>query len=276
MALTPARAAPDEDPPDDELARLRLELVRRDELLAMVAHELRNPLHSLGLQLGAARASGEAGHHGEALRRIEKAEQALARYTARATVLLDLLRSGARHYPVVPREADLAELLTAVADSIRSQADYHGVHLRLDLPMSCIARTDALALEHAVGNLLLNAVKHSGGTQVVLSLTLPSPGMAEIVVADDGRGLTAPEAQRLLRTASVPGLAPTAVDARSHPGKGSGLGLWIVRELVRALGGTITVATDVPRGSRLALRVPLNLQSESTADDIHRLDRPHP
>lgn len=270
MAMTslPPPVVPAGDELAAQVARLAAELAAQEGLLAMVTHELRNPLHSLGLQLGAARASAESGRHDEAGRRLAKAEQSLARYTARATVLLELLRSGVRRYPAVPRPCDLAVLLHDCLDGLRSQADYHGVALRPMLPARCDACTDPLALEQAVGNLVLNAIKHAHASRVEVSLQPQGDGWVSIVVADDGVGLPPEERERLVG-AGAAGVHPRA-------GKGSGLGLWIVREMVRALGGTIAVAAGTPSGSRFVLRVPLNLQSESTADDANPFERPHP
>ena len=240
--------------PDDlvelrgQLEQLRRELTERDDFLAFTAHELRNPMHVLTLQLTAARMVALAAGATDVVARITKAEATLARYVDRTTVLLDLTRLDARAYPLAPRHIDLTTVLSELADSLRSEAEYHGVVLDFSAPVACLAYTDPRAIEHIVANLLSNAFKHSQGSTVSLSLARVDDQQVAISVADNGRGIAPLDQKRIFaKFERVPG-------ARGRPG--FGLGLWIVRLLAEALGGGISVDSRVDAGATFTLHIP--------------------
>lgn len=238
---------------DEALERLRGQLAERDDLLALVAHELRNPLQALALQLALVRKGVEGAASSEEMRpRVARAEVLLARYIDRATLLLDLTRLNADAYPLAARNVDLRELLAQIAQGLAPEAQFRGVRLELDLPNApCPAQTDPLVLEQIVDNLLLNAFKHAACREVRLGLhCTPGSGRAQIVVADDGRGIAPEDQQRIFGKFEV---------ARSGArGSGSGLGLWIVRKLLCVLGAEIALASAPGAGTTFTLAIPLS------------------
>lgn len=233
-----------------EIERLRDALARRDDFLALTAHELRNPMHALSLQLSAARMAAQAAGATEIVSQLARTQQTLSRYIARATSLLDLIRLGAHDYPLNPQPLDLAELLGRIADSLRAESSYHGATVRMELPATSPAHTDPAALEHIVGNLLSNAFKHSCGTEVRLSLQLQAPNHALMTVADNGRGVCAQDRERIFRKFE-------RGDAKSTIG--TGLGLWISRQLAESLGGELRLDEQHHPGAAFMLRIPLTL-----------------
>lgn len=230
-----------------EVQRLRREIGERDDLLAFIAHELRNPMHTLSLQVASIRSLALAGRTSELVDRTIKTQATVARYLDRATVLLELARRHSNAYPVSFRRVDLASLLRRWIDSVRPEADYHGVALRVDAAGTCAVDTDPLALEHVVGNLLGNAFKHAHAKRIDISLRARE-GCAEIDVVDDGRGIAAADQTRVFAKfeRGAEALRP-----------GSGLGLWIVSQLMEALGGTISLDSSAGAGCRFSLRIPL-------------------
>ena len=242
-------SAPAPADPADEAARLRQAIAERDDLLAMAAHELRNPLHALTLQLSLARTGAEAQGQAETAARIAKAQATLARYVDRVTVLLDLARLNANAYPLEPRPVDLSALLRGMADAMTHEAEYRGVRLELDVPPSCPARLDALIVEQILDNLLLNAFKHAACSTVTLRLRARGE-VAQIVVADDGRGIAAGDHARVFHKFGTASATPR--------GPGTGLGLWIVLKLIDVLGGSITLESAPGTGSVFTLTLPLS------------------
>lgn len=234
----------------DEIKRLRQEVEERDDLLAFAAHEMRNPMHTLSLQLASARAAAEAGRVSEAVERIARAQSTLARYVERATVLLELARLHSGAYPVVVREVDLAIVLRGIAENARSDAEHHRIALRLDAPGNCIVQTDPAALEHVLGNLLSNAFKHSGASSVALAVRPLDEGV-QIRVVDDGCGIAPQDQERIFHKFDR--------GSRSPGRGGSGLGLWIAHQLVRALGGTLSLDSSLGRGCVFSLWIPVHL-----------------
>jgi two-component system OmpR family sensor kinase len=242
-----------------EARRLRKQLAERDDLLAIAAHELRNPLHALSLQLALARISAQASAQADTTARIAKAQQLLARYVDRATVLLELARLDTRAYPLQLQTVDLCAVLRNHVESLAPEAQYRQVRLELDLPQHCAARTDPLVVEQVLDNLLLNAFKHALCSTVRLSLRIGVGDVAEIAVTDDGRGIAAADQRHVFAKFGVAREGPRGADTG---GSGSGLGLWIVRKLVGVLGGAIALASEPGKGSRFTLTLPLSHPGE--------------
>lgn len=230
----------------EEVLRLQELLAERDDFLSVIAHELRDPLHTLSLQLSAARRQAEADTP-RAVEWIVIAQATLNRYIQNATVLLDLARSGHGYQPHL-QLVDLAQVLRRVAADNAARAEHHGLRIEVDAPAACLVQTDAIAVEHAVENLVSNACKHSGCRRLRLGVC-ESGEWVDIMVADDGCGIPPAERERVFEKFE------RGNDAGQ--GTGSGLGLWIVRLLVRALGGSIALESGPEGGCVFNLRIPL-------------------
>jgi two-component system OmpR family sensor kinase len=233
-------SSPRNDPADVELEaqRLRLELSERDDLLSIAAHELRNPLHALSLQLALVRTTAEAQGQQEIASRAAKALNTLARYIDRVTVMLELLRAPSA-YPLNLQPVDLGALLQTLVDTMAHEALFHGVTVTLTAPEECHVVTDPIAIEQVVQNLLLNGFKHAGCTAMELTLTCDA-AQVRIDVADNGRGIAPADQARIF--------GKFGVAEYSARGTGSGLGLWIVRKLLDALGGEIMLQSSLGKG----------------------------
>lgn len=239
-----------------ELAQLRQAIADRDDILAIAAHELRNPLHALSLHLALARATAGPGEVGE---RIRRAEFTLRRYAERVTVLMELLATPGAVYPVSPREVDVAALLAEMAESLDQDARAHRVSLSVvvePVEGGWTRRVDAVAFEQAVDNLLLNAFKHAGAKAVTLRLRA-LPGAWVVQVEDNGHGI-APDDQRRI-------FEKFGIAAHSRRGGGSGLGLWIVARLVQALHGEVALESAPGVGSTFAIRLPETNETSGTS-----------
>jgi signal transduction histidine kinase len=229
----------------EESRRLRAQLEERDDLLALVAHELRNPMHSLSMQLAAAGLEARNSGAIAAVERIKSAQSALKHYIERATLLLDLVRVNGHH--TAPAEGDLAALLRRIGEGHRPLARHHGITLQFALPEACPALFDAVTVEHIVDNLLINACKHSGGSRVLLGLEQQAPDL-RITVSDDGRGIPAADQDRIF------GKFERGSGAANHTG--TGLGLWIVQTLAERIGGSVSLEDHPKGGSVFSLRIP--------------------
>lgn len=233
----------------EALLALRQELAERDDVMALVAHELRNPLHVLALQLSVARMTAQAHGQGETLSRIEKAQSTLTRYTDRVTVLLDLVSARGPHHPSRPQALDLKALLVSVIEHLTPDAKFRGVEVELVGPPACPAELDPLIVEQILDNLMLNAFKHAACSKVVVTLTVQD-GWARMAVADNGRGVAPEDRDRIFGKFDVA--------TRSGRGTGTGLGLWIVRRLSAALGGSVALECPAAGGCVFTLQCPLS------------------
>jgi signal transduction histidine kinase len=233
-----------------ELASLKREIALRDDILALAAHELRNPLHALSLHLALARATAQAGNSAEAADRIRRAELTLKRYSERVTVLMELLASPGAMYPLAPRRIDVPALVVTLVDSLEQEARSRGIALAVavdDAAFAPLRAVDPVALEQVVDNLLLNAFKHSGASQVTIRL-LGGEGTWSVQVEDNGGGIALADQQTIF--------AKFAVAAHTSRGAGTGLGLWIVTRLVQAMGAEIALKSTPGSGSVFTVRIP--------------------
>ncbi len=230
-----------------ELERLRDEIRIRDEFLAMTAHELRNPLQSMAMQLAVARSLAETQGAAALTGRIAKIQTLLGRYVGRVTVLLDIASAEQSSLPASLETLDIAALLGEVAESLVAEGNFHGMAVRVLDQGPCLARSNRLMLEQILENLVINAFKHAAGSEVVLSV-IAAGGQVQIRVADNGSGIAASDRERIFVRFSVA--------ESSRRGTGSGLGLWIVRRLVERLGGTVSLLLSSAEGSTFQVVLP--------------------
>ncbi|GHG88828.1 ATP-binding protein [Comamonas sp. JC664] len=238
-------------------ARLWSEAQEAVELIGVAAHDLGNPLNTLQLLLhrlqGLELTGGQKARSGlaAALRQTQRLGQLLHN-------LLDLSRlsSGKLTLDVAP--VDLAELVHEVAERFSEQAADAGCKLELDMEPGLVGRWDRLRLDRVVTNLLSNALKFGKGHPVEIQVEPAGMARARLVVRDHGEGI-APEAQRRIFE---------RFERELSGGKhsGFGLGLYIVRQLVEAHGGTIRVESVPGEGATFTVELPLYLRSADLRD----------
>ena len=246
--MTDTAASPEGPSSDaEELARLRRDIADRDDILSIAAHELRNPLHAFALHLALARATSK---EPEIVERIRRAESTLKRYSERVTVLMELLASPGATYPLSPRPVDVGALVTALAESLDQEARQRRIDIRV-LVEPCaegwLRRIDAVAFEQLVDNLLLNAFKHSSATVVTIRLRAEGDWWF-VQVEDNGRGIAHEDQHEIFQKFGVA--------SHSSRGAGTGLGLWIVTRLVKAMRGELSLASEPGAGCTFTIRIP--------------------
>ena len=233
-----------------ELAELKREIALRDDVLSVAAHELRNPLHALSLHLALARTTALAGNPAEAAERIRRAELTLKRYSERVTVLMELVASPAATYSLAHRRIDVPALVAVLVDSLAEEGRLRGMVVRVvcdEATFAPMRAVDPVAFEQVLDNLLLNAFKHSGASEVTIRLST-GQGCWVLQVEDNGHGIATAD-QALV-------FGKFAVASHSSRGTGTGLGLWIVSRLVQAMGGDISLRSGPEQGCAFTVRIP--------------------
>jgi two-component system, OmpR family, sensor kinase len=232
------------------IAELEQALQLRDEFLSIAAHELRNPMHSLLLQVSAALQVARREGFATLLPRLERIQQIVDRYLKRATLLLDVARMNAASQKLYPEDVDFAQVVREVADSYAAEAEFHQARLQLTVPDSLCGRWDRLGVEQIVSNLLSNAIKYGAGAPIKVTLATQADRCAVFTVKDRGVGIAAADQDRIFQRFEQ--LRPPGAKA-----EGAGLGLWLVRELVQAHGGSITVASAPRAGATFTVKLPI-------------------
>ncbi len=226
-----------------EVQANRLDLVSR--LADDLAHEIKNPLHAMVINLELLRRRVEADRGADALERVGILETEMRRVNALVEQLLRVIRP--------PRDEEAESDLAAALEEIVPLVEVLGKLARVDVeytspglgPRVAMAKH---ALRHVVLNLVLNGLDAaSGGGRVSVAVVVGS-GVARVRVADDGPGIEASLRQRL----GEPGVS-------SRPGR-RGLGLAVACHLAAAAGGTVLLE-EAPglegRGVAFTLSVPL-------------------
>ncbi len=233
-------------------------LVRlRDDFLALAGHELNTPLTALRLQLRGLERM--ASHEGGAplpepvSRRLEAASRHAERLSALVRQLLEVSRLTA-HGPVVnPQAMDLAGLVREVADHFQESAAQMGCELLVRAPERLEARWDRELCELVLSNLVSNALRYGRGGPVQLVLEQEET-RALLSVRDRGIGIAPADQERIFQRFE------RAVSDRHYGGLG--LGLWLVRQCVEALGGSIRVESAPGQGSTFTVELPMPTAAE--------------
>jgi len=229
----------------------------RDDFLSIAAHELRNPLNALQLQLvtlhRAAKDADEWLPSDWVADRLLQATGDVASLVRLVHNLLDVARIAAGRLDVEPEDVDFSNLVHAVVRRFGQQLP--AGQLVLDAP-PITGRSDRLRLEQVVSNLVSNAIKFGAGKPVEVALRADDDRVY-LSVTDHGVGIEPARQADLFQRFS------RAVPRRQYGG--FGLGLWIARETVHAMGGEIWLSSTPGEGSTFSVFVPRVL-SPSTVD----------
>jgi signal transduction histidine kinase len=219
----------------------------RDEVLAIVSHDLRNPLASI---VAAAALIGQTADDAAGVRRRSAViQRSAARMTSLLADLLDVSRieAGGLALERAPHAVDA--LVSEALDHQRALADERGVALRAEVDASMppvdVDRDRALRV---FANLLGNALKFTPAGGSITVRAAREGAFASVSVADTGAGIAADHLPRLFER---------YWQGPSDGHGGAGLGLAIVKGLVEAHGGAVRVESAVGRGSTFSFTLPL-------------------
>ena len=243
----------------DEIGRLTLtlnamldriaEAVERQRLfVAMASHELRTPLAALRAELDVA--AGASTTLVEYRRAVRDAQGDVIRLSSLVTSLLELAAAQEDAGLIERRPVQVREIVAAVARSVDPLVRQHDAVIELDVPDE-VVRVDRVRIEHALGNLIDNALTYGGrGNVVVVRCRMDAgstPGTLLFEVLDRGSGLDDDHPD---------GLFEPFVRGAKVAGPGSGLGLATVASAVRAHGGVFGAAHRDGGGARFWFSIP--------------------
>ena len=221
----------------------RLEKFRRD-FIADVSHEIKTPLTGI---LGAVDLMGEKNLSPETLSKlVGMVKGSSLRLHALVQGILSLARLEREGDVLNLAETDLGELVRETVESLKPQADLKGIRLACEVSASRIRRIDAQLLAQALTNLIVNAIRHSGSKEVVVSLE-DAGGRVQVAVEDHGVGIPAEHRARIFERFYRSDASRTAETG------GAGLGLAIVRQIARLHGGDVTFEPVEPTGARFVI-----------------------
>lgn len=234
---------------------------QKNEFIATLAHELRNPLAPIRYMAQLLRPGSPDGTVAKAREVIERQVVQMGRLL---DDLLDVSRITLNRIELRRERLDLGIIAGQVADDLRPAAEAAGLALSLAVPAAPVwVEGDPVRLHEVVDNLLHNALKFTRrGGQVSLSLEREG-GEAVLQVADDGIGIAPDMLDRIFDTFVQASTGP----ASSTPG-GLGIGLTVVRRMVALHGGEVEArSAGLGRGARFIVRLPLVGEAAPQAAD---------
>lgn len=231
------------------LHREAQEAVRlREHVLAIVSHDLRNPLASVSLSASLLARLVSDGGDERANHPVEVIQRATRRMDRLISDLLDLAGIQGERLSMVPQPVDLVEVLGEALDAMAPLARAANVTLRRALPEGPVpAKADRQRLIQALSNLVGNAVRFSRPRDAVEVRLDVRERDVLVTVSDTGPGIPEDEVTRVFDpywTAMRQGKA------------GTGLGLYITKGIVEAHGGTIAVDSRPGEGARFSFTLP--------------------
>ncbi len=229
----------------------RRAVAQRDEFFTVAAHELRTPTTSLKLNVQSLLRGTRRGEAGQLpaslLAKLENIDRNAGRLNALVNELLDVTRIHAGRLRLDLEPVDLAVLVQDVAARFELPATQTHSPLLLEASGPVTGSWDRLRLEQVVTNLLSNALKYGAGKPVRLRVSADAT-CARLEVRDEGIGIAPESLPRLF------GRFERAVSERHYGGLG--LGLYITRQIVEALGGTVSVTSTPGAGATFTVQLP--------------------
>jgi signal transduction histidine kinase len=231
---------------------------RKDEFLATLAHELRNPLAPIRNSVSLLRLSGAAGPAGQMWEMMDRQVSHMVRLV---DDLMEVSRITRGKIELRKSVVDLAEVIAAAVETSRPLIESARHELIVEIPpQPLLVEADAMRLAQVFSNLLNNAVRYTDPGGRIGVVAGREDGRAMVTVADTGIGI-APEALPRVFDMFV------QINARDSRGQtGLGIGLTLVRSLIEMHGGSVAArSAGAGRGSEFVVRLPLAREGASLA-----------
>jgi PAS domain S-box-containing protein len=250
----------------------KLAVQTRDNFLAIASHELRTPLSALTVltsSLVRAAAHGRLMSLGpDGLRdRMERAERQTRQLARLVDRLLDVSRLSSRDLRLDREETNLGDIVREAVSRYEDAAAEVGSQIKVTAVGDLTGYWDKARLDQVVSNLVGNAVKYGAGAPIEVIVGASRSGHVRLVIKDGGPGIASEDQERIFDQYE------RASPSDNIPGMG--LGLWIVRRIVAAHGGAVTLDSARGRGSVFTVILPSGRKSpDDTPNPLPAEDRP--
>lgn len=229
----------------------------RDEFLSIASHELRTPMTPLKLQIQSLishipKKTLYTLSEDRLQRMAETMDRSISRLSLLVDNLLDVSRLNAKKLTLNYEEFSINELIREVIKRFKSQITVSGSTVQFLEYRQVVASLDRLRIDQVIVNLLTNAIKYGNNNPIEIMLTQNSDFVV-ITFADKGKGIAADNLSLIFE-----------IYERAHTKSdvgGLGLGLYITKQIVEAHGGTISVSSEMDKGSIFTVKLPLTRKS---------------
>jgi signal transduction histidine kinase len=236
-----------------QIQQLEAALRVREEFLSIASHELKTPLATLSFQLQVTARQvdvrkGTAPSPEKLTQIFESANRQVMKLTNMIDDLLDISRIQAGKLSISVSPVDLSPLISEVVERLSQQLEQAGCTVRLDIEKSLIVPCEAVRVEQVLVNLISNVIKYAAGS--VMTVTLRHDlQYAQLSVCDQGPGIPEEKLGAVFERFERLGLDKNV--------SGLGLGLYIVKQIMKAHDGDITIQSRPGEGTVFEARFPL-------------------
>lgn len=240
--------------------RLQRAVTTRDEIVSVVAHDLRNPVSAVKM-LSSALLEAKASHHlaESAGEQVELIRTAALQMDRLIQDLLDMARVESGQLVIEPRRVTPVALLEAAMATLRPLVAEAGLHLSVDLPSTLPAvDADPERIGQVLSNLIGNAIKATSPGGRITVAAANEDGKVRVSISDTGRGIAREQLPHVFDRFWQAG-------ATSIRSRGAGLGLPIALGIVRAHGGQLWAESEEGRGSTFHFTLPLSVPAAAAA-----------
>jgi signal transduction histidine kinase len=225
----------------------------RDEFISVASHELKTPLTSLSLLVQHLTRREAPPAQADLPRLLSSIRRQTDRLGALVDGLLDVSRVTSGRLELQLEPLDLSELVHEVVARFQDETGEQGPVIRVQADGHAAGTWDRLRVEQIVTNLVSNAIKYGEGSPVDVHVHVHVRGSerdAEVVVRDRGMGIAPADHGRVFER----------FERGDHGSaqSGFGIGLWIVREIATALGGSVTLDSAPGQGAAFTVTLPVD------------------
>jgi PAS domain S-box-containing protein len=234
----------------------------REDVLAIVSHDLRGPLSTIGMS---ASLLEQRSPDPDSTRRLELIHRSADRMEHMIDDLLDVATIEAKGVKLRRTMEDVSRLLATVVEAHEARAASTGIEITRDCGLGSVrVSCDRERIERVFANLLDNALKFCAPGDAITVRGHVADGQVVFSVADTGPGIPADQ---------VPHLFDRYWTSERKGAKGTGLGLYISKRIVEAHGGELWVESEVGRGTKFSFTLPLQEDTRAHQEHIEQSAR---
>jgi PAS domain S-box-containing protein len=229
----------------------------RDGFLTVASHELKTPLTVFRLQMELLERGLNADSRQQVRGRLLTARQQVSRLHALVESLLDVSLLADGGLVLEPSPVDLGALVRETLRTLQEEFRRAGSEVTLETGSGVVGQWDAARLAQSIGHLLTNAARYGAGRPVHVRVE-EEGGKARVRVRDEGIGIAPEHLEHIFERFG------RAVSERNYGGLG--LGLYLTRRLIEAMGGAVSVESRPGQGSLFTLELPLRPSAPEVVD----------
>jgi len=224
----------------------------KSEFVALATHQLRTPIAAIRWNVELLRKNLLEVINPDRDRYLTKIERNVLRMIALINDFLSVSKLEMGTFASQPEDIGLKNFFDSILDEFAEKISEKNIQvIRNEVPPEAQIKTDSRLLHIIVSNLVSNAVKYLNSEGTLELSFLKQDGVLELIISDNGIGIPTEEVEKLFIKFY------RASNAQSHQTEGTGLGLYIVKQSVELLGGTITVETAENKGTKFSVRLPV-------------------